>query len=74
MRYTNKSLCIILVFLPTVFYTQLNDGWIYDCVIVSSCTAIKSHVETLNAKGKESGSYSLLSIDEKYNHLLVGGK
>ena len=37
-------------------------------------TAIKNHLETLDTRGIESGSYSLLSIDGKYNQLLVGAK
>ncbi|XP_078378520.1 semaphorin-5A-like [Oculina patagonica] len=40
----------------------------------TSFEAIKSHVETLNTREIESGSFSLLSVDEKNNHLLVGAK
>lgn len=46
----------------------------YHLLCVIFCTAIKSHVETLNTREIESGSFSLLSVDEKNNHLLVGAK
>ena len=35
---------------------------------------VNHHMETLKTGGIESGNYSVLSVDSKYNQLLVGAR